>query len=74
METEIIKEDSEFCACPGEIRTEVWIPFFDGEKYVSKLDGEPIPDGCPDCRKPIQRETIVVEFNAESDVKFTGKA
>ncbi len=60
METEIIKEDSEFCACSSEIRTEVWIPFFDGEKYVPMLDGEPIPDVCRDCRKPILTETITI--------------
>ncbi len=62
LHSQVIKGDSEFCACPGEILTEVWIPHFDGEKYVPKLSGEPLPDNCPVCRKPIEKHIITVEY------------
>ncbi len=79
LHSQIIGSDSEFCACPGEIRTEVLIPFFDGEKYVPMVDGEPIrepledydtPEFCATCGKP-NAEPLHVTISPK--VELTGE-
>ena len=75
MEAKIRKPDSDFCTCSGEIRTEVWIPHFDGEKYVRKLLGTPIPDVCQRCDKPFMRgEPLRITFKLNSNAELAGEA
>ena len=59
MESRIIKEDSEFCAC---------------ERGVSiRLPGDaPFPETCDICGKPLLIK--VITFNINSNVELTGKA
>lgn len=59
MESQLIKEDAEFCGC---------------ERGVSiRLPGDaPFPETCDVCGKPLLIK--VITFNTNSDVELTGKA
>lgn len=67
IENRIIKSDSEFCDCPGEIK--LILPTIDGTPVIETFRG------CDECGKPIERiEPLIFTFNFNSDVKLTGKA
>lgn len=51
---------SENCICNGGFeQTEVWIK--EAEKSEPYLNGEPIPETCGRCNKPIAKQIIVIE-------------
>ncbi|MDQ3635417.1 MAG: hypothetical protein M3405_13045 [Acidobacteriota bacterium] len=51
---------SENCLCNGECaQAEVWIK--QDEKSEPYLTGEPIPDTCGRCNKPITKQIIIIE-------------
>jgi hypothetical protein len=54
----------EFCACHPQIRTEVYIADLCQDSDSSKpvLKGKPVPDVCPDCCKPTEKDTITVQI------------
>ncbi len=59
MESQIIKEDSEFCACAGQTRTRVIYPTLDG---AGACNAPPFPEQCDRCGKPIKTDVIAVNF------------
>ncbi len=62
MESQIIKEDSEFCDCEKEPQIIVLIPTADGK--VKMIDGKPNaepPEFCQTCNKP-NAEPLRVTF------------
>lgn len=54
-----INPQSENCLCKGFEQTEVWIK--EAEKSEPYLNGEPIPETCGRCNKPIAKQIIVIE-------------
>jgi hypothetical protein len=51
---------SEHCTCNGVFeQTEVWIK--EAEKSEPYLNGEPIPETCGRCNKPITKQIIIIE-------------
>ncbi len=61
MEMEIIKEDSDVCACPKETRNVVILPNVDGEPIREPAEDDKSPEFCDQCRKPILIETIIIQ-------------
>ncbi len=52
-----------FCAC-GQLHTEIYLQNL-GENATTNepiLSGEPVPDVCPDCRKPTEKNKITVQI------------
>lgn len=48
------------CFCNGVFeQTEVWIK--EAEKSEPYLNGEPIPETCGRCNKPIEKQIIIIE-------------
>ena len=66
LQIQIIGNDSEFCGCKKELKTIVIVPSPDGGKMT--LDGKPYikpsceetPEFCERCRKPIEKQVIIV--------------
>ncbi len=59
MESQLIKEDSEFCACERDVS-------------VIMPGDAPFPETCDICGKPLLIR--VVTFNINPNVELTGKA
>jgi len=55
---------STFCACHPQIRTEVYIADLseDSDSSEPVLSGEAVPDVCPDCCKPTEKDAITVQI------------
>ncbi len=56
--------NSTFCVCYPQIRTEVYLADLseDSESREPVLSGKPVPDVCPNCRKPTEKNQITVQI------------
>jgi hypothetical protein len=63
LESEVIN-DSTVCACYPQFRTELWRADLsvDSDSAEPQLMGEPVPEVCPNCSKPTQKERITLRF------------
>jgi hypothetical protein len=63
LETQIIGDDSTVCACHPE-RFQIYIQnlgvFAATDEPV--LSGKPIPDICPNCLKPTEKNSIIIQI------------
>ncbi len=57
-------DDSTVCACFPQIRVEMYQADLSEDSDTSEpvLTGEPVPDICADCRKPIEKRKIIVQL------------
>ncbi len=64
LETQIIGNDSTFCACYPQQNFDVYIQDLgaDAETNAPVLLGKPTPNVCPDCLKPTERNSIIVQI------------
>ncbi len=59
-------DDSTVCACYPQRNTETYTLDLGEDAPLDSqpvLTGEPVPDVCPDCRKPIEKTQIIIEGN-----------
>ncbi len=63
LENEMIG-DSTVCSCFPKSRTELYSADLsaDSESSEPVLIGKPVPDICQDCRKPIKKQQIILQF------------
>jgi hypothetical protein len=61
---ETVTDDSTVCACFPQIRVEMYQADLSEDSDTSEpvLTGEPVPDVCADCRKPIEKRKIIVQL------------
>lgn len=65
LQSQIIGNDSEFCGCQREWRTNVILPSLDGEAEDAR---ETLPpEVCDHCRKPIEKR-VIKPFDVESNI------
>lgn len=52
-----------FCACLSTPKTEVYLASLgaDSNDPTPRLCGEPVSDNCPVCRKPVEKEQIIIQ-------------
>jgi len=64
LQSRIIGNDSGVCACYPQKRFEVWYADLseDSESSEPEINGEPLPDICPNCRKTVEKNKIIVQF------------
>ncbi len=63
LENELI-DDKGFCACYPQMRVELYEADLSEDSDTSEpvLQGEPVPDVCPDCRNPTEKHKIIVQI------------
>ncbi len=58
-------DDSTVCACYPQRNTETYTLDLGEDAPLDSqpvLTGEPVPDVCPDCRKPIEKRKIIIQL------------
>ncbi len=58
-------DDSTVCACFPQRDTEIQIRDLGEDAPLDSqpvLSGEPVPDVCPDCRRPIEKRKIILQL------------
>jgi hypothetical protein len=58
-------DDSTVCACYPQRNTETYTRDLGEDAPLDSqpvLSGEPVPDVCPDCRKPIEKHKIIIQL------------
>jgi hypothetical protein len=57
-------DNSTVCACYPQIRVEVYQADLSEDSDTSEpvLTGEPVPNICPVCRKPIEKRKIILQL------------
>lgn len=74
MESQIIKEDGEFCSCPKEMETHLIVPDLNNPKgYCERCRGVCALDTdslCKICRKPVLTERITITPAEESPGEY----
>ncbi len=66
-------DDSTACACFPQIRVEMYQADLSEDSDTSEpvLTGEPVPDVCADCRKPIEKRKIIIQRYRRSHIWLT---
>lgn len=56
-------DDSTVCECYPQRNVEIYFADLSKKSNTSEpvLSGEPVPDICPDCRKPIEKQQIIIQ-------------
>lgn len=52
------------CECVSQIRYEIFRADLseDSDSSEPVINGEPVPDICPDCRKPVEKRQIIFQL------------
>ncbi len=60
---ERVTDNSTICECYPQIRVEIYFADLSEDSDTSEpvLSGEQVPDICPDCHKPIEKQKIILQ-------------